>query len=446
MESYRHKIRQLNRFALPLLIQSVASYFMGVADTAILARLSVDAFNASSLVSSTLYMVAGVLGAITITLNIRLGKKIGESDEEGAVFEFFTSAVLSLLIGVSFQLLLLFQGKNLLSAIYDLRGTALEQGVQYAIPMSFYMPLQLLLFAFGTHFRVHNTTKWVLFGSVLGSFVNLVLDVFFVLGAFGFPKLGVAMAGWSTIVGLALNLLIYLVVTKIDFSSVRSRIGKLRANLFLHIRESLVLGMQEIIDGSVFIIGVNMIVIRIGSFEYAGLAIIQALLGFLYIFKHIYGSAVLSLTSRDFGEKKTFQEIQGYPKCAAWIATGGFLLAGFLFWRNADFFTRLISDNPNALEVASGALPYFLLANLFSSSAYVYQSALQAVESSKYVLYTTGAMNLLTLGVMFLLSALLKGGLPGIALAYFVNETGAYLLYRRKFLLQSRETLCPTTK
>lgn len=442
METRRQKIRQLNRFALPLLIQSVASYFMGVADTAILARLSVDAFNASSLVSSTLYMIAGVLGSITITLNIRLGKKIGEKDKEGATFEFFTSAVLSLLIGIAFQLLLLFGGRTLLSLLYGLQGTALEEGMRYTVPMSFYMPIQLLLFAFGTLFRVRNETKWVLYGSVLGSVVNLVLDVFFVLGAFGFPKLGVAMAGWSTTIGLSLNLLLYVVVAKPDLSSVRRRTKELGKNILGHIGESLVLGLQEIIDGSVFILGVNMIVIRIGKFEYAGLSIIQALLGFLYIFKHIYGSAVLSLTSRDFGEKKTFREIQGYPRCAAGIATGCFLIAAVLFWKEADFFTRLISDNPSALEIASSALLYFLLANIFSSSTYVYQSALQSVESSKYVLYTTGAMNLVTLGIMFLVSALLKWGLPGIALAYFVNETGSYLLYRQKFqsLLRARDT------
>lgn len=53
-------IHQLNQFAFPLLIQMGVSSFIGASDVGIIGHISIEAFNASSLVMSLLYMVAGI--------------------------------------------------------------------------------------------------------------------------------------------------------------------------------------------------------------------------------------------------------------------------------------------------------------------------------------------------------------------------------------------------
>jgi len=44
-------------------------------------------------------------------------------------------------------------------------------------------------------------TKWILIGSTISSVLNLGLDYLFVLGKFGFPKLGIAGAAIATVLG-----------------------------------------------------------------------------------------------------------------------------------------------------------------------------------------------------------------------------------------------------
>ncbi|WP_061995758.1 MATE family efflux transporter [Clostridium sp. ATCC 25772] len=426
-------VKNLNKFAFPLLIQFIASYFMGVSDTAIVARLSTESFNAVALVSSTLSMIAGVLGAITIALNIKLGKRLGEDDKKGFYFEFFTSVMLSLIIGIFFALIMLIGNRKILNLLYDLDGESLKQAVLYANPMSLYVVLQLLLFAFGTFFKVKNNTKWILLGSTTASIINLVIDYFFVLGKWGVPKLGVSMAGWSTVIALTVNLLIYILSANINLQYFRNPIKEYFRNIGLHVKESIVLILQEIIDGSLFTIGVNMIIIRVGKLEYAALAIIEALLGFLFIFKYIYGSAVISLTSIS-NSKKNNKEIFNYPKYANRISTLAYCVIAIVLVNQKLFFARLISNNVQALDIVSKFIIYFLIANICSSGAYVYQSALQAVGESRFVLYTTALVNLCTLIIMLILSIYFNLSLFGIAVAYFINETASNFIYKKKFV------------
>lgn len=102
--------KSLNKFVIPLLIQYIASYFMGIADTAIVARLSTEAFNAVSLLSSTFSMIAGVLGSITIVLNIHLGKTLATEKKDVFYLEFSTSLLLSIIIGLACLVAVLMYG------------------------------------------------------------------------------------------------------------------------------------------------------------------------------------------------------------------------------------------------------------------------------------------------------------------------------------------------
>jgi len=135
------------------MVNFILSYILELSDIAIVARVSTPAFNAVNLISSTLYTISGVLGATAIIINTELGEKLGQGDEKGLNFEFFSS----------------------------LSGETLKQGILFSYPMSFSVLLQLCLFTFGAYFRISNMTKWILIGSTISSVLNLGLDYLFVL-------------------------------------------------------------------------------------------------------------------------------------------------------------------------------------------------------------------------------------------------------------------------
>ncbi len=87
-------LKEVNKFAIPLIIQFIASYIIGIIDSSIIARVSIPAFNAVNLIFTTLSTLAGILGCITIVFNINGGKKFGKNDKNGLTFEFYTSDVI----------------------------------------------------------------------------------------------------------------------------------------------------------------------------------------------------------------------------------------------------------------------------------------------------------------------------------------------------------------
>lgn len=328
MENRRAK---LNQFAFPLMINFILSYVLELSDVAIVARVSTPSFNAVNLISSTLYTISGVLGATAIVINTKLGEKLGQSDENGLNFEFFSSLAINIFMGILFLLLMLLGKTYFLKIFYNLTGETLQQGILFSYPMAFCVLLQLCLFTFGAYFRIFNMTKWILIASTISSVLNLGLDYLFVLGKFGFLKFGITMVGFSTVFSMFVNLLIYIFVLKRKLNLNFKLIKNYFTNGLNHLKLAFPIMVQEIFDGTIFVIIFNMIVIRIGSNEFAGYSIITNLIMFLFTFKHIYGSATLSLISISSGENNT-KNLMEYPKISVKITTILFVFGSIIFF------------------------------------------------------------------------------------------------------------------
>ena len=417
----KNKRLELNKFAFPLMVNFILSYILELSDIAIVARVSTPAFNAVNLISSTLYTISGVLGATAIIINTKLGEKLGQGDEKGLNYEFFSSLAINIFMGIIFLLLMLLGKTYFLKIFYNLSGETLEQGILFSYPMSFCVLLQLCLFTFGAYFRISNMTKWILIGSTVSSVLNLGLDYLFVLGKFGFPKLGITMVGFSTVFSMFVNLLIYIFVLKNKLNLNFELIKSYFINGINHFKLAFPIMIQEIFDGTIFVIIFNMIVIRIGNNEFAGYSIITNLIMFLFTFKHIYGSATLSLISISSGEKN-FRNLIDYPKISVKITTVLFIFGSALFFIFREYLPKLITDDILVQNIATKFLMFFLIANICSSYSYIYKCALQGLNKNMFLLKTTAGINILSLILMLILTQVFDLSLFGVAFAQFANE------------------------
>ena len=417
----KNKRLELNKFAFPLMVNFILSYILELSDIAIVARVSTPAFNAVNLISSTLYTISGVLGATAIIINTKLGEKLGQGDEKGLNYEFFSSLAINIFMGIIFLLLMLIGKTYFLKIFYNLSGETLEQGILFSYPMSFCVLLQLCLFTFGAYFRISNMTKWILIGSTVSSVLNLGLDYLFVLGKFGFPKFGITMVGFSTVFSMFVNLLIYIFVLKNKLKLKFELLKSYFINGFNHFKLAFPIMIQEIFDGTIFVIIFNMIVIRIGNNEFAGYSIITNLIMFLFTFKHIYGSATLSLISISSGEKN-FRNLIDYPKISVKITTVLFIFGSALFFIFREYLPKLITDDVSVQNIATKFLIFFLITNICSSYSYIYKCALQGLNKNMFLLKTTAGVNILSLILMLILTQVFDLSLFGVAFAQFVNE------------------------
>lgn len=426
-------IERLNKFAIPLLLQMITSYFIGATDVAIVSNISVESLNATSLVSNTLEMVAGVLGAITITLNILLGKSFGKKDNQKFSFEFYTSIFLSGIIGLFFSILIFLFGKNILMVLFDLDNKTLIQAMKYLQPMTFYVLLQLIIFAYTSTCKVLNKTKIILYISIFSSILDVTLDYIFVMGKFGMPKMGVEFVGYSTIFTMFISILLYSYFLREQIKFDLKCLSNYFKNTLNHFKLSIPLILQEIIDGSVYGLFVNMILVRLGTIDYAGYVIINTIIGLLFLFKYVYGSAVLSMISIESGALNK-ENMLKYPKYSSTLALTLYFIGGIFMLIFNKNIVALFSDNKYVILIAKTYLSVFIAVNSISCISYSYKLGLQAINQSKFVLYTSIILNALAVLIMFITIIILRLSYMGLIFAIFISEVLTLIIFVNRYL------------
>lgn len=426
-------IERLNKFAIPLLLQMITSYFIGATDVAIVSNISVESLNATSLVSNTLEMVAGVLGAITITLNILLGKSFGKKDDQKFSFEFYTSIFLSGIIGLFFSILIFLFGKNILMVLFDLDNKTLIQAMKYLQPMTFYVLLQLIIFAYTSTCKVLNKTKIILYISIFSSILDAILDYIFVMGKFGMPKIGVEFVGYSTIFTMFISILLYSYFLREQIKFDLKCLSNYFKNTLNHFKLSIPLILQEIIDGSVYGLFVNMILVRLGTIDYAGYVIINTIIGLLFLFKYVYGSAVLSMISIESGALDK-ENMLKYPKYSSGLALTLYFIGGIFILIFNKNIVALFNDNKDVILIAKTYLSVFIAVNSISCISYSYKLGLQAINQSKFVLYTSIILNALAVLIMFITIIILRLSYMGLIFAIFISEVLTLIIFVNRYL------------
>lgn len=426
-------IERLNKFAISLLLQMITSYFIGATDVAIVSNISVESLNATSLVSNTLEMVAGVLGAITITLNILLGKSFGKKDNQKFSFEFYTSIFLSGIIGLFFSILIFLFGKNILMVLFDLDNKTLIQAMKYLQPMTFYVLLQLIIFAYTSTCKVLNKTKIILYISIFSSILDVTLDYIFVMGKFGMPKIGVEFVGYSTIFTMFISILLYSYFLREQIKFDLKCLSNYFKNTLNHFKLSIPLILQEIIDGSVYGLFVNMILVRLGTIDYAGYVIINTIIGLLFLFKYVYGSAVLSMISIESGALDK-ENMLKYPKYSSGLALTLYFIGGIFILIFNKNIVALFNDNKDVILIAKTYLSVFIAVNSISCISYSYKLGLQAINQSKFVLYTSIILNALAVLIMFITIIILRLSYMGLIFAIFISEVLTLIIFVNRYL------------
>ncbi|OON97846.1 MAG: hypothetical protein ATN32_05220 [Candidatus Epulonipiscium fishelsonii] len=79
MKNY-HMIKELNSIAIPLIIQSITGLCLGLIDQAMIGRISVISFGAIGIGISILSFLAGILGYISTSFNIKASRVLGKNN------------------------------------------------------------------------------------------------------------------------------------------------------------------------------------------------------------------------------------------------------------------------------------------------------------------------------------------------------------------------------
>ncbi|EST11206.1 MATE family efflux transporter [Sporolactobacillus laevolacticus] len=428
--TFQLHIKPLNQLAVPLIANSIFGLSIELIDQAMVGHLSVSAYASVGAVGNFLYTIAGIVGAIAITLNIYGSKAIGEHRQDKYLNCLSSSLILDLLLGLSFGVLCFLCKDPLLRTIYGFSGSALRNGTTYLSLMSGYLFLQLVIFTLTNCLKIKKRTQWILIVSTTTTLLHTGLNYMLIFGKFGFPRLGVSGAALSSTVTLCLDVLIYAFILRKDIQLALA----MHPNKVLFIAgKSLPLMGQELLQGSLFVIALNAMLAHLSPLVLSGYLLVGQFLQIGLIPAFMYSSALLTLVSESHGSGHA-TDLVDYPKVAAVLTMALFALAGFLFYEFRVPLAGLITNNQNLVTYSSSIFLVLWLANLFNPLFEIFKAAMQSVGRSTYVLIITFIIHAAALILMLILTFAFQLGIYGIAISLMIDYLAIFVSLNVSYL------------
>lgn len=198
--------RELFTIAWPLIISTGTFTVLHFCDRMFLAWYSEDAFRAALPAGILFFTLVCGFMALAAFSNTFVAQFFGAGDKEGCARATTQGIFFSLM---SWPLMLLLMPAGLWVLAHSGHGPEVlaQEQIYFKILMwgSISLPLSSALSSF---FSGRGKTKVIMTCNIIGNAVNIALDYALVFGKWGFPELGIAGAGWATVVGSLVSPLI----------------------------------------------------------------------------------------------------------------------------------------------------------------------------------------------------------------------------------------------
>ena len=219
-QSQENLLKAVLLLAGPVIVEMALQSTVGIADVAMVGRLSPAAIAAVGLCNQIYMLALTVFAAVRTGTTVLVARLVGADDVAGANLAARQSLILALLIAFALAAVgILFpaSGMRLLGAEPDV----IEVGIGYmrwkAISVIFAI---LLMMATGI-LRGCGDTLTSMYANTTVNLLNIALNWVFIYGNLGMPAMGAAGAGFSTMIARAVGAAIMMAVLIKGRSSVR---------------------------------------------------------------------------------------------------------------------------------------------------------------------------------------------------------------------------------
>ncbi len=340
-------------FALPLMLGNVFQQLYTVVDTMVVGRaLGVNALAALGAVDWLNWMMLGIVQGVTQGFAIRMAQEFGAGKKEQLKKTVGNSIVLA---GIS-TIFLLIIGQLVARPVLVLLQTPdliMGDALIYLRIMYLGVPIVMLYNLLASILRALGDGKTPLHAMIVASFVNIVLDILFVMG-FRWGIVGAAVATLIAQIVSSLYCLWHmrsiemLRMTKVHFKMQ----GDIAGHLFL-------LGLPMAFQNSIISVGgmiVQTVVNSFGVIFIAGFTATNKLYGLLEIAATSYGYAMTTYVGQNLGAGKKERIRQGVRSAVAVAMVTSLAIAAVMVLFGKVILACFISGTPEettqALQIA----------------------------------------------------------------------------------------------
>lgn len=181
---------KLFNLAWPIFIETLLFMLLGFVDVFVLSKYDDLAASSVNTANQAISITTIVFTVISTASAVLISQYLGAKKRENASRIAALSITFHLVFGVLISLVFVLFSGPILSFI-GAEGTVLEFASQYLSIVGGFIFLQALLSSMSVIIRNHGMTQISMYVTLGMNIMNTALDVIFVLGLFGFPKMGV---------------------------------------------------------------------------------------------------------------------------------------------------------------------------------------------------------------------------------------------------------------
>jgi len=420
--------KRINQMAIPILFTNLSGYLFTLGDQIIVGRLGISEYAAVTSISNLLYYLIGSMGILSVVLNILGSKNLGKNEENNYENLFNTAISLSVFIGAAFTLFCFLFGYQFLIDIMKMPVNVALIGMDYLKIASLSLGLNMLIFICSAYYKSQELPAIIVYSSIISNSINLILDYILVFGKLGFPKYGVKGAAIGTVVGLSINLIIYLV------SMVRKSEFKLKIEFGLNsfkriIKTYIPLLLQDLFEGTLFVFVLTSIISKLGTLPLALLGLVMTFQNFILQPAYAYGSSLISIVSKEYS-KKNWDYVTSLIKISSKILMT--ILMGLILLMNLNptIFAKLISNNEALQKSFVDIFPIVSIYLIVNSCHIIMKYVLNSMDYENWVFRITLFFSGIILASLYFLNNYLNMNIIFVVLT--LNYLILYVAYTLK--------------
>ena len=410
------------RLAVPCIISMLVTAFYNMADTYFVGMLK---SNAATGAVGVVFSVMAVIQAVGFFfgqgsgnfISRELGKKRYEEASQMAATGFFSALATGLAICVLGQIFL-----RPLALFLGSTETILPYTQAYLRVILFGAPWMCASFVLNNQLRFQGSASYGMVGIVTGALLNIVLDPILIFGL----KLGVAGAGWATILSQLVSFCLLLLGTR-KGGNIRISIRNFRfsGHYFLWIFKGGIPSLARQSLASVATICLNNAARGYGDAAIAAMGVVQRITMFGASAMLGFGQGFQPVCGFNYGAGLYSRVRRGFWFCVK-ISTVGLLCISALGYLFAPRLVGLFRDDPQVIAYGATALRYQCIT--FSVQGWVVMSNMTQQSMGKTIPATFLAIarqGLFFIPMVWILSSLF--GFQGIQMTQPVSDAITFL-------------------
>ena len=409
--------RLVCRLAVPCIISMLVTSFYNMADTYFVGMLkSNSATGAVGVVFSMMAIIQAVgfffgQGSGTY-ISRELGKKNYEAASQMAATGFFSALGGGLLICILGQIFL-----EPLAYLLGSTDTILPYTKEYLSVILLGAPWMAASYVLNNQLRFQGSASYAMVGIVSGAVLNIALDPLLIFTL----KLGVAGAGWATIISQFVSFCILLIgCSKGSNISIRVRNFRFRLHYYYMILRGGLPSLARQCLASIATICLNHAAQPFGDEAIAAMGVVQRIMMFGASAMLGFGQGFQPVCGFNYGARLYHRVKEGFWFCVKGAL--GFLLTisilGYLF---APDLIGLFRDDPKVIAIGAKALQFQCISFCFQSWIVMSNMMMQSIGRTVPATFLAVArQGLFFIPTVLILSSLF--GLIGIQMAQMVAD------------------------